>query len=964
MEYDLVRMGSTEFEDMAVALCNANFGPGGQTFGAGKDGGREWTYHGELPLPIIEVADTDWDDAQGSHWTGYTVVQAKHKSRLEGGAEDVNWLLTTMQKEVNAWLSEDKDRKPKPRNLLFITNVRLSAVQEKGGIDRVTAAMKSHAKKLGLRGWAIWHAAHISRLLDNHPGVRQTYLGLVLTGDLLSAMLEIHTSERAEPIKTLTSFVVKELLAQSTVRLTKAGDGPNKELLYDIGIDLPSRELDAGTGATDDSDPVFFARNMIDFGDSPRHISNSRFSTVLVGGPGQGKSTVGLLLCQAYRAAILAEQAESLPYEHKTVLRQTIDHLAKIGISLPKLRRWPVYIRLSEYSERIMGNEDYSLLGYITDEINRRSPATNVQKNHVYAWLKKFPWMLVLDGLDEVADTVTRETLFSKISEFILDASEQNSDISILATTRRQGYENDLRTLEPREFELVELNTDQALGYALQLVSSRHPSDSTFAHDIHTRLKEASRDEMTAKLMGTPLQVSIMASLLEDRIRLPRTRHALFADFYSTIFMRESNKLGNVGKQVNQHRSSIDALHDAAGILLHTDAEKSGQADAHLKRSELQTLAKNHLHETMTYDLPDAERTSKELIKLATDRFILLVEPSAGEWGFELRSFQEYMASRFLVSGDPQEVLTRLEVLAKSAHWRNTWLFAAGQVFDNYSHLRSKLIDLVLDLDEASIQQSWVKSGSDLAADLLEDNFASETPGFRRKLILRVSEYVDNPSFPYKLIPILHEASLKDKVVYQKIRGTFENALLAGGPRHHYASKILTFWSRHHQGGISAYARTRVTLTPSRSADDAPPSYSSSHNEVSPRRSPRLNFSKEATNRFTNIVSPHLRLDGLSESEVNVLSRALDETSARFIKLDNGSLGYTFVKFWTRNYVNPLAPILASERLFEVVLEACLKLPEGEEIAYGWFLSQVSQGIGQEFVDDRLREVVTLPSRS
>lgn len=51
MDYDLVRMGSTNFEQMAVALCGAEFGSGGDSFGRGPDGGREWTYAGSLPLP-------------------------------------------------------------------------------------------------------------------------------------------------------------------------------------------------------------------------------------------------------------------------------------------------------------------------------------------------------------------------------------------------------------------------------------------------------------------------------------------------------------------------------------------------------------------------------------------------------------------------------------------------------------------------------------------------------------------------------------------------------------------------------------------------------------------------------------------------------------------------------------------------------------------------------------------------
>ena len=965
MEYDLARMGSAEFEDLAVALCNASLGIGGQTFGTGRDGGREWTHQGTLPLPELELEDVDWDETCGTLWNGYSVIQAKHKSRLEGGKEDVDWLLTTIQKEVNAWLSKDKDRQPKPRNLLFITNVRLSAVPKDGGIDRVSAAMKKHAKSLDLHGWAIWHSAHVSRLLDNHPGIRQTYLGLILTGDLMSEMLQVVQDDFREPLKALTSFVVKELLAQSTVRPTKAGGGPNKEHLYDIGIDLPAQEVNNVAASGEEPQPTDFAANMISFGNSRKDITKGRFCTVLVGGPGQGKSTVGQLICQAYRAAILEEQADSLPYEHRAVLKHTLDHLKDTGIPLPRLRRWPMYVRLSEYSERIIGQEDYSLLAYITDELNKRVPSQTVQKKHVHAWLKHFPWMLVLDGLDEVPDTATRTTLFSKISDFMVDAAEQNADISILATTRRQGYENDLRTLEPREFELIALNTTKALNYARQLVTSRHSTDPTFADDIHSRLTVATQDEMTAKLMGTPLQVSIMASLLEDRIRLPRTRHALFDEFYNTIFRRESNKLGMVGKRVLEHQFSIDALHNEAGILLHVQAEKTGQADAHLTTDQLRILAENHLCGTMTYEPADAARAAKEIIDLATDRLILLIEPSSNQWGFELRSFQEYMASKFLVAGDPLVVMERLKVLAKSTHWRNTWLFAAGQVFDKYPYLRPALLDLVADLDTASTSQYWAKTGSVLAGDLLQDNFAADTPGFRRQLILRLTSLIDTPVFQTsKLVPILHAASENDHIVYQKIRDTFDDAIRAGGARKFFVTGTMRYWLRHNKGGISAYVRSKVSLEPARKRSDVSPSlveFSISRKGLEigiPTR--ELNSISTLGKSFYETVRPFLNEKELTKAQRATLSKTLKTASVRFVLLDDEKISFATITLPDQKQA--LVPLFESDVLLQTVVDACLRLPDERAAAFDWFLSQVSQAIGQDFVDEELQKVAALPS--
>ncbi len=151
----------------------------------------------------------------------------------------------------------------------------------------------------------------------------------------------------------------------------------------------------------------------------------------------------------------------------------------------------------------------------LREEINKRGAPHALTQSNVFGWLRVWPWFLVLDGLDEVPDAFTRSVLLEKISEFAADAAQQNADISILATTRRQGYEDDLRTLQPREYELVELSNEQALAYGRQLVDSRHRADAAFAEDVYKRLVAASEERMTAKLLGSPLQVSIMASCLK-----------------------------------------------------------------------------------------------------------------------------------------------------------------------------------------------------------------------------------------------------------------------------------------------------------------------------------------------------------------------------------------------------------------------------------------------------------------
>lgn len=916
---------------MTVALCSAQFGAGGQSFGTGRDGGREWTYRGSLPMPQLPIFDIDADHWVGGDWSGYSVVQAKHKERLAGGAEDTDWLLTTIQKEVNAWTREKRPRRPKPNNFLVITNVRLSAVQDVGGIDRVAEAMAKHAVTMNLSGWAIWHSAHISRLLDNHVGIRQTYLGLVTTGDILEALLRDINVPNPDAVTTLTGFVAKELAANSSVRLTRAGNGPDYERLADIGIDLPAQ--DRKKPSNDDGTPVhhFIARDIIEHGDHAKRISDGDFSTVLIGGPGQGKSTIGQLICQSYRAAILKDRARELTPEVRGILSDTLVHLAEINVPLPRMLRWPVFVRLTEYSEKILGAEDYSLLRFITDQVNARGGPHTVQRSHVYSWQREWPWLIVLDGLDEVPDVGTRTILLQKISEFVTDAAQQKADMTILATTRRQGYEDDLSSLEPREFELVELSTKQALHYGRQLVNSRHPADLPFAGVIHQRLVEAAKETMTAKLMGTPLQVSIMASLLEDRTRLPRTRHALFSEFYETVFKREANKLGTVGHNVTRHKANIDAVHNSAGALLHVESEKAGQADVHLSRGDLCTLAQKHLEEVQTYDPSDAERTAGELISLATDRFILLVETSTDHWGFEVRSFQEFMASRYIASGPDDEVISHLQTLALSSHWRNTWLFAAAQIFESRQHLRERILDVVLEIDSQSVAHYVAKPGAVLCGDLLMDNFAADTPGLQRRLLLHAVELLDSPLLRRGLIPVLHAAAERDAVVRMKIQDLFRAAMSAGGWKKAVVTSAMRFWTKQFTGGIPTYVRPRMDVNP---------------------KTTELKVLGDASGTFREIVSEYLRLDGISEDDAAAVENFLKASETyTLISSEDGAQ----VRGWIMVSTDPEPlPDITSDSVCSTFMKSFDALPEEHAFAVAWFVQQIAKIVGQEFVGQKL----------
>lgn len=825
MEYDLVRMGPTQFENMSVALCNSHLSPGGVSFGRGRDGGREWTFNGNLPLPpVVGVATTNASIDGDTYWSGYTVAQMKHKEFFYGDQRDVRWLLNQIQMEVNKWTEKDpkKARTPKPDNLFFVTNVDLSAFPDAGGIDTVRRKMVEHQRTLGLKGWAVWHGEHVCRLLDAYPGIRQTYLAHVMAGDVLALLHENLMASTPDAVECLISYVTKDLVSYNSVKLTRSGTrGTLTEDLSRIGIDLPAVKTTAADDDEDEQEVQPFARYFIEDSDSPRSIPQGGFCTVLVGGPGQGKSTVGQLICQSYRIALLEGGEENLPQNVRQQLTDLRGHLQSIDVPLPTLRRWPVYVQLTEYCDYIEEHPQHSLLRFLATKVSARHTGVAVEQSHLRTWMREWPWLLVLDGLDEVPNQHVRAALLQKINEFVVDIAAQKADVVILATTRATGYGNDLAEHYPAELLLTELEPTQALAYAKLLTNSRHDSDEDVRDKVFARLQEALRDSTTSKLMGTPLQVSIMASLLEDRVRAPSTRHALFDAYYDTVYRREVNKPNSLGSALDVHEHDINHIHARAGVELQTLTESSGNLDAHLTKDALTNIAIDHLVEVQGYEPDKAARTAENLISLTTDRLVLLVEEPVGCWAYEVRSLQEFMASKYLTTGRDEEVIERLRITAPSAHWRNVWLFAAAQLFENRIHLRDSIIAILPDQDRESTAHAAVKTGSQLAFDLLNDNFAVGAPRFRERLIIQSLELLDTPFVSPRLLTLLNDASKESTVIRSRFEEKLQEVLGSETVKGLPLRVILPGWAKDRVGGVTAFLRRRFLPALHRNASKA-----------------------------------------------------------------------------------------------------------------------------------------------
>lgn len=815
MRHDLTRLGAQEFEHLSQALAIAVLGGGVSVFGEGPDGGREATFDGlmNFPVPVPE----------GGQWNGHGVLQAKFKSMPTTTKADTAWFMGEVRKELRRWSDPGSSRilrGRKPDYLLFTTNVVLSSDPGRGGIDTFDELMRNVnvANKLGLKGWAVWHQDQMCRFLDVHDSVRRTYGGMTVTGDVLAEVQQALARLSKDQIPEitfstlLTNQAAKELLAQQWVRLGQAGHATNQKLLLsEVAIDLPARTHSMRTAPGQEHLVQGVVAHIVRTGDAirrPRPGKRIFSHLAIIGGPGQGKTTLGQLLCQVYRVALLADRPEhTLGPEVPGLLDAYRRHLDKLGIPIPVCRRWPLRIALNEFADVLADKPSTTLLEFAAEQSRRVGPINRLM---LLEWLREWPWVVVLDGLDEVADPDIRETMLSAISEFFVDAGQAEADLLVVATTRPQGYRDEFSPRFYDHLTLLPMDPGNSVDYAEHLAAVRYAQDPELQIKVMERLKAAAAEPITARLMRTPLQITIMTLLLERRPRVPQDRHGLFESYYNTLYEREIAKDTPVSRLLDEQRRNIDRIHERVGLLLQIRAEHAGEAESLLPEDDLRRLAVERLVEEGNG--PElAAKLADQLVKAATDRLVMLVGHPRSTIGFEVRSLQELMAARALFAADDRTLLRLLKELAQSAHWRNTWLFAASRLFAQREILRKDMMLMLEELDTDSPLSMYLTPGARLAIEMLDEDVAVNHPRFIKLLVRRALRLLD--SYPgetmSRLAVVLNQAVSNDAALVHLGLQAIDAKISDRGKSVVTALDVLAAWADL-PGNASVSAKSRV----------------------------------------------------------------------------------------------------------------------------------------------------------
>jgi HEAT repeat protein len=296
--------------------------------------------------------------------------------------------------------------------------------------------------------------------------------------------------------------------------------------------------------------------------------------------------------------------------------------------------------------------------------------------------------LLLLDGLDEVAEDATRGLLVEKINCFL----EAHSENWAVVTSRPWGYRRDyFRTEAYPHFELELFDEKQIQEFIEHWYGSRCDNAAQaqeMVRDLQDALK--SKDRLQA-LVKNPLLLTMVALIHRYQDTLPKRRYKLYDKAVDTL-LKSWERIKGKGETYGEfkHLDREDDLRRVMSLLarwIHTQYEtQTTESGTLIEEVDLLAQLSHIIRQEYPQVKPhQAEGEAERFVKFIRDRAGLLNEYGRGRYAFVHKTFQEYLTAEAILKeaeyeDDSEIIYTVIQTHLHNPHWREVLLLLVGQL--------------------------------------------------------------------------------------------------------------------------------------------------------------------------------------------------------------------------------------------------------------------------------------------
>lgn len=382
---------------------------------------------------------------------------------------------------------------------------------------------------------------------------------------------------------------------------------------------------------------------------------------VLLGAPGSGKTTL----------------MNFFAVQNATPAADTNKDLEKDTNITPKAL--PLLIRIRDLARQ----PDLSVIEFVQYFAEKDLSISRDLSGFFEHYLDRGDALILLDGLDEVADLAQRYKVVDKIEAFLTRFDR----CPAIITSRPAGYRRDFfRTDEYPHYELQPFDDKKIDIFIEYWYNSRFELESERERRKESLRKALSSQPRIKQLARNPLLLTIIALIHRYQATLPKERYKLYDKAVETLLTTWDSNKELTNHEILKYLKIDDLrrLMERLAYWIHCQGE-TGDAEGGtlIDRGELISRLTQYIKEMKRVERYEARAEAKRFLELVVrDRAGLLSRQGQDRYAFVHKTFQEYLAAMEI--RDRQEdgfsvVLEHIEEHLHNPHWEEVLLLLVAQ---------------------------------------------------------------------------------------------------------------------------------------------------------------------------------------------------------------------------------------------------------------------------------------------
>ena len=379
---------------------------------------------------------------------------------------------------------------------------------------------------------------------------------------------------------------------------------------------------------------------------------------VILGEPGSGKST----LMQYFAVKVAQKEFSELELPEQDIL--------------------PILIRIRDLAKQ----PEINILAYLQKFIPLKF-TIDIPEGFFDYWFKQGKALILLDGLDEIADENRRRKVVEHFYSFV--KNEHYAENKVIVTSRPVEYKRDFfRTKEFPHYDILPFD-EQKIDLFIQKWHDSRSLDKQDSERGQTSLKNVLKEQERIKLLvKNPLLLTLICLVHRyDVYRLPQNRYKLYEAAVGTLLVSwETNRYDTGQEPIYSKLKHLDSddlqrLMEQLAYWIHDqESEADKNCSTIVKRDEIiEKLSKDIKNLNKQIELYQAEQEAEKLIDYIRERSGLLNEQGQDCYAFVHKTFQEYLCAREINYQRENEdnfqiVLDHIEENLYKPHWREVLL--------------------------------------------------------------------------------------------------------------------------------------------------------------------------------------------------------------------------------------------------------------------------------------------------